>query len=38
MGERTWAYAEVLVDVLQDNNSPYEDWEPVISVGVGVGF
>jgi hypothetical protein len=38
MGARTWAYVEVLFDVLQSDESPYEDWEPVISVGVGVGF
>jgi hypothetical protein len=31
-------YAEVLVDVLQDDNSPYEDWTPWISVGATVGF
>lgn len=35
---RTWAYAEILFDVLRDNGSPYDDWEPFISVGVGVGF
>ncbi len=29
---------EVLFDVLQDDNSPYEDWDPFISIGVGVGF
>lgn len=33
-----WAYAEVLFDVLNDPNSPYEEWDPWISVGVGVGF
>jgi hypothetical protein len=33
-----WAYLEVLVDVLQDDKSPYEDWDPVVSIGVGVGF
>ena len=33
-----WAYAEVLFDVLNDTNSPYEEWDPWISVGVGVGF
>ncbi len=38
VGQRTWAYVEVLFDVLQDNNSPYDDWEPFVSVGVGVGF
>jgi hypothetical protein len=35
---RTSAYVEVLFDVLQDDKSPYEDWAPFISVGVGVGF
>jgi hypothetical protein len=38
VGGRSWAYVEVLVDVLQSDDSPYEDWEPVMSVGVGVGF
>jgi hypothetical protein len=38
VGSRTWAYVEVLFDVLRDNNSPYDDWEPFVSVGVGVGF
>ncbi|HEX7878140.1 MAG TPA: hypothetical protein VF720_01945 [Candidatus Eisenbacteria bacterium] len=32
------AYAEVLFDVLQDENSPYDSGEPFISFGVGVGF
>jgi hypothetical protein len=35
---RTSAYVEVLFDVLQDDKSPYSDWEPVVSVGVAVGF
>lgn len=35
---RTSVYAEVLFDVLQDENSPYKDWEPVVTFGVGVGF
>ncbi|HEX6792181.1 MAG TPA: hypothetical protein VF247_12790 [Candidatus Krumholzibacteria bacterium] len=35
---RTWAYVEVLFDVLQDNGSPYDDWEPFVSAGIGVGF
>jgi hypothetical protein len=30
----TAAYVEVLVDVLQGDNSPYEDWDPMVSVGV----
>jgi hypothetical protein len=38
VGPRTWAYVEVLFDVLRDNHSPYDDWEPFISAGVGVGF
>jgi hypothetical protein len=33
-----WAYAEVLFDVLNDSNSPYDEWDPFISLGVGVGF
>jgi hypothetical protein len=33
---RTWAYAELLFDVLHDDKSPYDDWEPFVSVGVGV--
>jgi len=31
-------YVEVLFDVLQDKNSPYEDWTPFISVGAAVGI
>ncbi len=38
VGQNVWAYVEVLFDVLQDENSPYEEWEPFISIGVGVGF
>jgi hypothetical protein len=34
---RTSAYAQVLVDVLQDENSPY-GWDPIFEIGVGVGF
>jgi hypothetical protein len=30
--------ASVLVDVLQDDNSPYGEWEPMFSVGVIAGF
>ena len=30
--------AQVLFDVLQAENSPYKAWEPVVSVGVSVGF
>jgi hypothetical protein len=38
LGPNTSAFVEVLVDVLQDDNSPYEDWDPFVSFGVGVGF
>lgn len=31
-------FVEVLFDVLQDSNSPYDDWQPLISVGVRVGI
>jgi hypothetical protein len=33
-----WAFAEVLFDVINDDNSPYESGQPFVSVGVGVGF
>jgi hypothetical protein len=29
---------EVLFDVLQDPQSPYDAWEPQVNVGIGVGF
>ena len=35
---RASVYAEVLFDVLQDDNSPYSDWEPIVNFGVAVGF
>ena len=38
LGGRTSAYVEVLVDVLQQSGSPYEDWQPIVSAGVAVGF
>lgn len=38
IGPRTFAYVEVLFDVLQDNNSPYNQWDPFVSFGVSVGF
>jgi hypothetical protein len=38
VGPNAAVYVEVLVDVLQDENSPYEDWDPIISIGGGVGF
>ncbi len=38
LGGRSALIIEVLVDVLQDDNSPYDDWNPFVSIGVGVGF
>lgn len=34
----TWLNAQILFDVIQDENSPFEDWEPFYSVGIGIGF
>ncbi|HYQ58716.1 MAG TPA: hypothetical protein VEP89_15355 [Draconibacterium sp.] len=34
----TWLTAQVLFDVINDEDSPYKDWEPYFSVGIGVGF
>ncbi|MDH4069957.1 MAG: hypothetical protein OEV30_05995 [Ignavibacteria bacterium] len=31
-------YVEVLVDVLQNSKSPYDDWTPFISIGAAVGL
>lgn len=38
MGGKAWLNVQILFDVLQSSNSPYNDWEPFYSVGVGVGF
>lgn len=38
IGPNASVYVEVLFDVIQDENSPYEDWDPIISVGAGIGF
>lgn len=38
MGRNASLFVEVLFDVLQDDKSPYDDWAPFVSVGVGVGF
>ena len=38
MRPNVWMNFEVLWDVLNDKNSPYEEWQPIVSVGVGVGF
>jgi len=38
MRPNVWLNFEVLWDVLNDKNSPYESGQPMVSVGVGVGF
>jgi len=38
VGGNAWVFVEVLFDVLQSSKSPYEEWEPWVTVGVGVGF
>jgi len=38
LGGRTSLNAQILFDVLQDDRSPYRNWEPFYSVGVSVGF
>lgn len=38
IGGAAWVNVQVLFDVLQDENSPYNQWDPFFSVGVGVGF
>jgi hypothetical protein len=38
LSPNTWLNIEVLFDVLQDERSPYTAWNPIFSVGVGVGF
>ncbi len=38
VGRTSWAFVEVLFDVLQSNKSPYDAWDPRISFGVSTGF
>jgi len=38
VGGNTWVNAQILFDVLQDSRSPYNEWEPFYSIGVGIGF
>ena len=38
LGGRAWLNVQVLFDVLQNDSSPYNSWEPFYSVGIGVGF
>lgn len=38
VGKNTWLNVQILFDVLQSSKSPYENWTPFYSVGIGVGF
>ena len=38
LGERSWINIQIMFDVWQDNSSPYDDWQPFFSFGVGAGF
>ncbi len=38
MGRNTYAYAQVLWDVLQDDRSPYDSSQPWVTFGVSTGF
>ena len=38
LGNGASVYAQVLFDVLQSSNSPYDNWEPFFTIGVGVGL
>ncbi len=38
LAPNVWLNGQVLFDVLNHKNSPYNDWEPYFSVGIGVGF
>ena len=38
LGGNAWLNMQVLFDVLQDSRSPYRQWEPIFSIGVGMGF
>ncbi|MFK5857197.1 MAG: hypothetical protein QM503_13790 [Bacteroidota bacterium] len=38
LGNNVWLNAQILFDVLQSSNSPYNDWEPFYSIGISAGF
>ena len=38
VSRRAWLLFEILYEVIQDSNSPYDGGGPIISVGFGVGF
>ncbi len=38
ISRNTWAYVQILFDVIQDDSSPYDGSDPFVSFGVSVGF
>ncbi len=36
--KNSYLNAQILFDVINSDNSPYKNWEPYYSVGIGVGF
>ncbi len=36
--KRSWISVHVLFDLIQDSNSPYEEWEPNLVIGAGTSF
>lgn len=38
IGGGAWLNMQILFDVLQDSRSPYQQWAPFYSIGIGVGF
>lgn len=38
LGGKAWVYGEIMFDLLMDDKSPYDDWTPFFSIGVGTGF
>lgn len=38
LGGKAWVYGEIMFDLLMDDKSPYDDWTPFFSIGIGTGF
>ncbi len=38
ISKNVWLNAQILFDVINSEKSPYKDWEPYYSIGIGVGF
>ena len=38
VSKRSWVSVHVLFDLLNDKNSPYEQWEPNLVIGAGTSF